>query len=68
MMQKPKPPCGKECAERYADDSGTCHATCERYKEYCNLNELYKSEVMKMRSFYNDKHWYQTCNGWWRRK
>lgn len=43
-MNKPKPPCGKVCAER----SAGCQATCERWKEYeAERAEWYKKQAQE---------------------
>lgn len=66
-MKKPLPPC-KGCEDRWVTKDGTCHATCERYAEYCKLNEEYKAWLATQKELYNGTQWYQTCTGWWRKK
>lgn len=67
MMKRPKPPC-RNCEDRWVSKTTTCHATCERYIEYCRLNELWKQEMEKQKMIYPEKVWYQTSTGWWRKK
>lgn len=31
--------CPRECPGRYADERGTCHSTCKRYRDYCRQRE-----------------------------
>ena len=65
-MKRPDVPC-KGCADRWVTCEETCHATCDRYAEFQRLNELFKAEMEQRKLGYNEKHWYQTQTGWWRR-
>ena len=47
MMNKPKPPCGKNCGKRYLG----CHIDCEKYNEYVKQNEEYKKQRMVNRKW-----------------
>lgn len=66
-MKRPNVPC-LGCQDRFVTEDKTCHATCDRYKEYCQLNELYKASVATNSPNYSLPKWYRTCTGYWRKK
>ena len=66
-MKRPDVPC-KDCDNRWVSEDETCHATCEKYAEFCRLNELFRASMEHRKDGYSEKHWYQTQTGWWRRK
>ena len=66
-MPRPKAPC-KDCQDRWTVNGKTCHATCEKYQEYCRLNDEYKASVEHEKIKYCAGQWYKTYNGWWRKK
>ena len=49
--------CPRECPGRYADERGTCHSTCKRYRDYCRQREdelQRKAKAMDALYFYHD--------------
>ena len=49
--------CPRGCPERYADERGTCHSTCERYRDYCRQREdelQRKATAMDALYFYHE--------------
>lgn len=49
--------CPMECPGRYADERGTCHSTCKRYRDYCRQREdelQRKAKAMDALYFYHE--------------
>lgn len=49
--------CPRGCPERYADERGTCHSTCKRYRDYCRQREdelQCKAKAMDALYFYHE--------------
>lgn len=41
-----RPPCGKDCPNRYVTEKSNCHATC---KEYLSWQAEHKAELARIR-------------------